>query len=597
MSPSALLWIAGLVGVFAGERLFDQPVGARIGLDLFGAALLLASVGLRVAALRRAADPTTRRAHRRALGLAGLGIFALGLYALRLPGAVDALGLTGPAADRFGAVLSALWPVLAAASLLPLLLVDRAVSETPAAVQPRRLEGATQTGLALAFAIGLAFPVNYLAVRHRAEADLRYLKTTAAGASTLALVRGLQEPVRAVLFFAPASDVEARLEPYFDTLAGASDAFVVEHADQALDPALSKELKVSSNGTVALVRGKEVERIHVGTGLDKARTVLRKLDETVQQRLLRLTRKARVVYFTVGHEEARWTGADVEPQRKIADLKRVLESLNYRVKELGLDDGLGQDVPDDAAVVVVAGPRRPFLPEELDALRRYRDGGGRLLLLFDPSAEAPPELAALAGVRLHRGILHNERAFVRRTRTPADRALMLTNRYSSHPSVSTLTKLAGRLVLIAPDAGWLEPAPKTGLRVTETVRSMPGTWADRDGNHAFDASAGETRRVYALGTAAELKTAGGQARVAALADLGALTDAVIRNEANFQYAADTVRWLAGDDDVAGTVEREEDVRIEHTRDQDKAWFYGTIFGVPALVLVGGALRLRRRRSA
>jgi hypothetical protein len=35
------------------------------------------------------------------------------------------------------------------------------------------------------------------------------------------------------------------------------------------------------------------------------------------------------------------------------------------------------------------------------------------------------------------------------------------------------------------------------------------------------------------------------------------------------------------------------VRIEHTKQQDLAWFYSTIFGIPAMVL-GVGLFARRR---
>ena len=56
---------------------------------------------------------------------------------------------------------------------------------------------------------------------------------------------------------------------------------------------------------------------------------------------------------------------------------------------------------------------------------------------------------------------------------------------------------------------------------------------------------------------------------------------------------DAMRWLVGEESFSGQVNNEEDVRIEHTKQQDLAWFYSTIFGVPALVL-GVGLFFRRR---
>jgi len=34
----------------------------------------------------------------------------------------------------------------------------------------------------------------------------------------------------------------------------------------------------------------------------------------------------------------------------------------------------------------------------------------------------------------------------------------------------------------------------------------------------------------------------------------------------------------------GEISSEEDLRIEHTKQEDLVWFYSTIFGAPALVL-------------
>jgi len=42
----------------------------------------------------------------------------------------------------------------------------------------------------------------------------------------------------------------------------------------------------------------------------------------------------------------------------------------------GLGQGLGQEVPPDATVVILAGPRKEFLAAEIEALKKYLDGGG-----------------------------------------------------------------------------------------------------------------------------------------------------------------------------------------------------------------------------
>jgi hypothetical protein len=58
---------------------------------------------------------------------------------------------------------------------------------------------------------------------------------------------------------------------------------------------------------------------------------------------------------------------------------------------------------------------------------------------------------------------------------------------------------------------------------------------------------------------------------------------------------DALRWLGGEDSFAGEVNDEQDVRIEHSKQGDQAWFYSTIVGVPALVLFAGLAVSRRSR--
>jgi hypothetical protein len=53
----------------------------------------------------------------------------------------------------------------------------------------------------------------------------------------------------------------------------------------------------------------------------------------------------------------------------------------------------------------------------------------------------------------------------------------------------------------------------------------------------------------------------------------------------------------GDEAFAGQTSTEADVKITHTRKQDIAWFYSTIFLAPALVIgVGVAVTRKTRRK-
>ena len=69
----------------------------------------------------------------------------------------------------------------------------------------------------------------------------------------------------------------------------------------------------------------------------------------------------------------------------------------------------------------------------------------------------------------------------------------------------------------------------------------------------------------------------------------------MQTRGNLLLLSDALRFLQGEEASAGTIENEEDVPVKHTRDDDVAWFYATVFLIPLLVLGGGLLYVSRRR--
>ena len=55
-------------------------------------------------------------------------------------------------------------------------------------------------------------------------------------------------------------------------------------------------------------------------------------------------------------------------------------------------------VPDDATVVVIAGPKSDFFPPEIEALKQYLAKNGKVLLLLDPPSrvDSPPLTSLIA---------------------------------------------------------------------------------------------------------------------------------------------------------------------------------------------------------
>jgi ABC-type uncharacterized transport system involved in gliding motility auxiliary subunit len=105
--------------------------------------------------------------------------------------------------------------------------------------------------------------------------------------------------------------------------------------------------------------------------------------------------RAKKIYFLQGHGERDSTASDPTGYSQIAE---ALTSDNFETAKLTLaQEG---KVPDDATVVVVAGPKTELLAPEMEALRTFLKRGGKVALLIDPpdkgAASDPANVIALA---------------------------------------------------------------------------------------------------------------------------------------------------------------------------------------------------------
>jgi hypothetical protein len=597
-SGTGLLMGIGLFVLFVGERVFGEG-DWRVPVSLFGLAIVLGAVGLRFWAWK-ASSGGRREGHQLALGWSAVTVASLLFYALSLPFVTNALGLDEAATARWQGVWGSIFPIVTVLGLLPTLRLDQLLASHPIVMPAGAASAAQIHGVTAALAIALMFPVNYLAKQHEKEVDVAYFRTTRPGESVLSLVSTLTEPLEVILFFPSGSEVASELRPYFTQLADQSGGKLnLRVVDQAFDPKLAEDLKVRENGQIVLKQGDKNEKFKLDLDMDKAKRDLRKLDSLVQKHLLKLTRGAGTVYFLAGHGEANWRDNE-DPFRKINVFKKdILEPSNLKVKTLGVADGSTTAVPDDAAMVIVAAPSEPLLPEEIDTLKKYWDQGGALYVLLSPKSDPMTDLLAHVGLESGTAPLANAEAHARLFGGLADNVLIGTNKYGSHPSVKTLSRNSQVAHMVLPGAVFVQKKGEGAgsEKVTTLVRSMPNTWEDTDGN--FLASEGEAKKVYELAVAVtkEVEADGEkkEARALVVGSVGVLADGPIVNlKANEVFPRDGIMWLNHDEEIAGDVESEEDVKVQHTRQEDWMWFLTAIVAVPAMVLGAGVMFIRFR---
>lgn len=630
-SPSAIqlaLWptvtlFVGLLLLYIGERVADAK--SRAFVDGVGALLALAAIGGRAAQAMKAKDAAHRSAERwlllaKALVVAGVGLyFAFDLFENPLKESL------GKSYERVSGIAAVLWPSLVVLAGLPLINMQRALQSMTDGhggaehVELQRVRYSAQSGLTVGMVVMFCFAVCYVAADRNKKYDLARFRSTRPSPSTKKLVENLNKRMQATLFFQNPNEVREQVVPYFEELEKLGSRLKVEVLDHALSPARAKELSATGNGVLVLAvvddQGKVTQResLFLGTTLEAAGTALGTFDGDVQKRLLTLTRPGRMAYFTVGHGERSFDPTPIDLTKDdlragIADLRELLSRQGFDIRTLGAGQGLLNKIPGDAGVVFIVGPTEHFQPEEINTLKAFLNDGGRVYLFLDPSSDIAnkdlAELLKVAGLKYNGQVLCNSEMFAPRTHKAADHANIAITGFSSHVSVTTLSRVSGRAAVIAPRAGWLErdgAAPASGVNVDFTLRTMPNTWADNNGNFTYES--GERRMIYDVGAAVTKPVADSkdkrEMRLAVFGSVDGVSDMVLRNQANLVMVLDTLKWLMGDEAIVADVVQESDAPIVHTNAQDKLWFYSTIFAAPLLLVVGAILTTRRgqRRRA
>ncbi|HMJ55898.1 MAG TPA: Gldg family protein [Polyangiaceae bacterium] len=602
-----VVYLGGLVTMFLGTRVFPTIPAAQTTLTAAGFGL---SIFYLLLCVKGAFSASGERASIERL----LAVFALfSLLALTLAFFTTETGerylspiakATTETREKFESIATVIWVCLLLITAIPILFAERALYPMRRAenIEGRRVIFAEAAGLTLAMAAAYGALFTYAASELALKADFSYFRTSRPSDSTKNIVRGLEDPVKVNIFFPRINDVGHEVASYLKDLSRVGTKFTFEVHDRLLEPNLAKDWKVTQDGVLVVARGPTEETLSFGIDMEGARAKLKSLDTDFQKALLKVSRETRTIYFTIGHGELN-ESTDTSEGRTAAGAKRLLESQNYTVKDLGLPQGLGIEIPKDATIVAVLGPARPFLPGEVASLKKYAEAGGHLLLALDPEPNIDLEpLADIGGLTFAPVTLANEKIHVRRHFNDSDRAALVTNRYSSHASVSTLSRNAARAFAVFPGAAALDSKPGNAAFTDFTVKAMPDTFVDQ--NRDFHMQPAEKKATLNLAAAVSKKIgapgddakAQKEMRIFALGDVDAVSDAVLGNEANAILLIDAARWLGGEESFTGAIATTEDIKIEHTKQKDLVLFYGTIFGAPLLVLGLGLLVSRRGRT-
>jgi len=459
----------------------------------------------------------------------------------------------------------------------------------------------------VAVVLAILFAINYLSSRHNKRWDLTAAKQFSLSDQTRKVLQGLQKPVHIRVF--DRSEGFARFRERLEEYQYASKQISVEYVDLEKRPTLANELKIQTPGTVVIDYEGRTERVTS----DGEQELTNGLIKVIQG-------KTHKVYFVQGHGERSPETSDRTGYSTIAS---SLKNDNFETDSIVLAQQ--KAVPEDASVIVVAGPKTDFFPAEVEMLKKYLAKGGKVMFLLDPPdrADSPPltNLIALTkdwGIDVGTNIVVDVSGMGQLLGT--DVSVPVAAKYETHPITDRFNLLTA--YPLARSVSSIEGGVN-GHSAQNLVDTSKNSWAETDIKRL--ATSGQVEREVDKGDkpgpvslAAAVSAAAtdapppapapgdsankasdapkAESRVVVFGDSDFVTNGYLGIPGNRDLFLNAVNWLAQQENLISIRPKDpEDRRVTLTSDQAKLIFWLSILIIPGLILAGGVQTWWRRR--
>ncbi|MDY6939362.1 MAG: Gldg family protein, partial [Cyanobacteriota bacterium] len=402
------------------------------------------------------------------------------------------------------------------------------VSSTKGFWSLRSTEVSTNVLISTLSVIAILGLINFLGFRYFLRFDLTENQQLTLAPQSERVVRNLDRAVKIWLFSPQESATDVALLNNYQRLSGGN--FSYEYVDLQAEPGLAEEFEVTALGEVYLETEDRRQLLQnlLPDGLSES---------TLTNRLAQLTTGAQpIAYFLQGHGE-RPLQAEAGG---IAQATKALEEAGYGVEPLNLVQRSG--VPDDAALVVVAGPTSKLFEPEVKALQAYLDGGGNLLIALDPRTDSGLQpLLEEWGIRTDDRIAIDPERWVEGVGPQAP----LVIDYGEHP----ITQDFGENYSLYPLARSFEIQDVEGVDAAPLLFTSDESWAesniDQEPEWKFDATEDgeikvDRRGPLVLGVALNREVSAEAAQASAEAPEAEETETEIAEETEVTPEAETV---------------------------------------------------------
>lgn len=444
--------------------------------------------------------------------------------------------------------------------------------------------------------LGILVGVNWIASREHKRWDLTASNQFSLSDQTKKVLGDLKKPLEVKAFYTDsAQDLRDKLNEYTYL----SKQVSVEYVDANRNPTEAQKLGIERVPTIVFSYDGRTERANTADE-QSVTNALKKLIEG----------KAKKVYFVQGHGERDPMSSEPNGFTAIAD---SLRNDNFEVAKLQLaQEG---KIPDDANVVIVAGPKTDLLAAETDLLRAYLKKGGKVLLLIDPpdKGTAAPVTNAIAlahewGVDLGNNIVVDASGLGQLLGTNASVPIAMPEPHAITENFRVMTAFPLARSASPVDGG------VNGHTAQKLLQTSPQSWAESDIKGLYDngrpeenTDKGDKAGPIAIASAVSALVADAapnttadapkpESRMVVVGDSDFAANRAVGLQGNREIFLNMTNWLAQQENLIAIRPRNpEDRPITMTADQTAMVFWLTLVIVPVLLFANGVRVWWRKR--
>jgi gliding motility-associatede transport system auxiliary component len=461
-----------------------------------------------------------------------------------------------------------------------------------------KLAGSSNMTAAVFLVLALAVIITLLSNRHYLRWDMTFTGEHSLSEKTLQVLKTIDAPVTIKAFVQEELQGADQVKRLLGAYTYAAPKITYEIIDPERNPGMAVRYNVKSSNTLVLEGYKQIQVVKLAD------------EENITNGLIRLVKSIpEKVYWITGHGEKAFKGGEPE---SLTALQESFAAQNYEFQDLFL---MQKEIPEEASLVVVAAPEKRFFPEEVEALKKYLDKGGSLLIFLEPFVDGGlKEFLNSYGIETSGDIVVDKMSRV----MGGDYLIPMVANYGAHEITKDF-----RLTSFFPLARSIEVGSekKKGITVTGLAFTSPESWAETDrialdqGRVAYDGR--DRLGPLSLAVVAELEPPvekpsdgkesqkddlsshkiTGRGKMVVFGDVHFATNKYISVSGNNDFIVNSINFLVGRGDLITITKKPKPTdTLMLSKNQGLMLFMVPVVFVPLFVLLLGIAVWHKRRS-